>query len=110
MDYDEAQFYKGLLEGMILLSIWHEPIYGYIVSEALQVYGITLKEGSIYPILLRLERKKLISSEFRVSPNGPSRKYYCLTESGKEYVDHFLELWQTAKHAIDGLVRKEGSL
>ena len=71
---------RGTLEGCILKFLSEETTYGYELVEKLEQYGFEdIKEGTIYPLLVRLEKKGIIDSQFRPSPLGPSRKYYSLT-------------------------------
>ena len=65
---DKAQLMKGILEGCILKIIDQEETYGYEIVTRLQDYGFSdAKEGTLYPLLLRLEKKKLIKGTFRKS-------------------------------------------
>ena len=78
--FDQAQLRKGTLEGCILKIIDREPTYGYAIATTLRDCGFAdLTEGTLYPLLLRLERKGLIAAEYRAGSGGPSRKYYRLT-------------------------------
>ncbi|MPN21874.1 hypothetical protein SDC9_169256 [bioreactor metagenome] len=68
----------------------------------MQGYGFyDVKEGTIYPLLIRLEKKQIISSKYKDSPLGPKRKYYFLTEIGKEFLQEFIVLWNDVKDSID---------
>ena len=67
--YDKSQMMRGTLEGCILKIISVETTYGYEIVTKLQDFGFEdMKEGTIYPILVRLEKKNMISSQFRPSP------------------------------------------
>lgn len=93
--YDKSQLMRGTIEGCILKILYDEVTYGYDIVTKLQGYGFTdVKEGTIYPLLLRLEKKNMIISEFRISPLGPARKYYSLTEEGKVLLMEFKECWK----------------
>ena len=73
--FDQAQLRKGTLEGCILKIIDREPTYGYAIVTTLRDCGFAdLTEGTLYPLLLRLERKGLIAAEYRAGSGGPSRK------------------------------------
>ena len=64
--FDQAQLRKGTLEGCILKIIDREPTYGYAIATTLRDCGFAdLTEGTLYPLLLRLERKGLIGAEYR---------------------------------------------
>ena len=83
---DSTQMLKGLLEGCILKIVSNDETYGYEVCEKLTHYGFEgVSESSVYPILIRLEKKKLLYSVMKKSPLGPMRKYYYLTDEGSIY-------------------------
>ena len=63
------------------------------------------KEGTLYPLLLRLEKKKLIQAAYKPSPLGPSRKYYSLTAEGRSYVDDFYENWLLINKSIQEIFK-----
>ncbi len=68
--------------------LYHGRHYGYSLVRALSESGsISLKEGTIYPILARLDRDGLVRSEWVASDQGPPRKYYGLTSSGRQLFD-----------------------
>ncbi|WP_373458213.1 PadR family transcriptional regulator [Paenibacillus harenae] len=72
-----SQLLKGILEGCILSIIDKEMVYGYELSQKLQQFGLNdVSEGSIYPILLRLQKEKMIKGEVRASPTGPFHDRY----------------------------------
>lgn len=105
---DKTQLMKGLLEGCILKIIESNTTYGYEIIEMLKQSGMKdVSEGSIYPILLRLEKQKHVVSEFRPSPLGPKRKYYLITEEGRAYLTQFYEQWSNANKIVSVLF-KEG--
>ncbi|GAE29797.1 PadR family transcriptional regulator [Halalkalibacter hemicellulosilyticus] len=102
-----SQLLKGILEGCILAVISQQEVYGYELSMKLQDYGLKVSEGSIYPILLRLQKEKLITGEMRKSPSGPNRKYYLLTTEGQEALADFRVNWEALKKPVDLLMSKE---
>ena len=69
-----------------------------------------IKEGTIYPLLIRLEKKGIIKGEFKASPLGPDRKYYKLTEEGVRYMESFQESWSAIREAMDRLWQKGGNV
>jgi PadR family transcriptional regulator PadR len=82
------QLRKGILELAVMGVLYHEKHYGYSLVRALTETGsISLKEGTIYPILARLDRDGLVRSEWVESDQGPPRKYYALTSSGRQLFD-----------------------
>ena len=103
--YDKSQMMRGTLEGCILKIISVETTYGYEIVMKLQDFGFEdMKEGTIYPLLVRLEKKKMISSEFRPSPLGPSRKYYSLTEAGREQLREFEICWRSVSDTVESIL------
>ena len=76
---------RGTLEGCILKIISIKTTYGYEIIERLQGFGfVEVAEGTIYPLLLRLEKQGNITAEFMPSPLGPKRKYF--TKIGRAHV------------------------
>ncbi len=83
-----TQLRKGILELAVMGVLYREKHYGYSLVRALTETGsISLKEGTIYPILARLDRDGLVRSEWVESDQGPPRKYYALTSSGRQLFD-----------------------
>lgn len=108
--FDRAQLRKGTLEGCILKIISREATYGYAIAVTLRESGFAdLTEGTLYPLLLRLERKGLIAAEYRAGSGGPSRKYYRLTPDGAQCLAEFVAAWQTTGAAVNRILQdKEG--
>jgi PadR family transcriptional regulator PadR len=80
-----AQLRKGILELAIMGVLTCERHYGYSLVRALAEKGsVSLKEGTVYPILARLERDGVLRSEWIESEQGPPRKYYEITAAGRE--------------------------
>ncbi|MGF9858168.1 PadR family transcriptional regulator [Priestia endophytica] len=101
---NQSQLLKGILEGCILLVISQKEVYGYELSERLHQAGLTMvKEGSIYPVLARMQKLKWIKGTMKPSPSGPNRKYYKLTSEGKEALKQFEENWDDIIGAVSQL-------
>jgi PadR family transcriptional regulator PadR len=83
-----TQLRKGILELAVMGVLYHERHYGYSLVRVLSEGCVTpLKEGTIYPILARLNRDGLVGSEWVESGQGPPRKYYLLTAEGRKLFD-----------------------
>ena len=105
---DKSQLMKGILEGCILKIIQSSETYGYEIVTQLQENGLTeVREGTLYPLLLRLEKKKLITATFKPSPLGPSRKYYSLTGDGEEYLLSFLQNWNEITESVHKIFKED---
>lgn len=101
-----SQLLKGVLEGCILAIIKQSPTYGYELSLKLHDFGLTnISEGSIYPILLRLQKEGLIEGHMQPSPSGPRRKYYHLTPTGHDALSNFSEHWENIKGPVDTIIK-----
>lgn len=101
-----SQMLKGTLEGCVLAIISKSETYGYEISEQLKQYGFgKITEGTIYPLLLRLEKNNFIKAVYRESEVGPKRKYYFLTENGKEELISFKESYKELENAVNSLMK-----
>ena len=107
--FDQAQLRKGTLEGCILKIIDREPTYGYAIAATLRESGFAdLTEGTLYPLLLRLEKNGAVQAQ-RAGSGGPSRKYYQLTPDGAQCLAEFVAAWQTTGAAVNRILQdKEG--
>lgn len=104
-----SQLLKGILEGCILAIMERDEVYGYELSVKLAQYGFSfVSEGSIYPILLRMQKEKLIKGTMRASPSGPKRKYYHLTEDGKAALHEFRNNWNELKQSVERVLQQGG--
>ncbi|WP_028411058.1 PadR family transcriptional regulator [Bacillus sp. 123MFChir2] len=104
-----SQMLKGILEGCLLAIISEGEIYGYEMSEKLARYGFTMaSEGSIYPLLIRMQKEELIISTMKESSSGPKRKYYTLTEKGEDALDNFMERWEAMQSSVQRLLEGKG--
>lgn len=84
--------------------------YGYGILEILKHNGFSdITEGTIYPILIRLEKQGMLSSQLKESPLGPRRKYYSLTQKGESELSEFLQEWELLSKNVDGLIRGENA-
>ena len=104
-----SQMLKGTLEGCVLAIISKQETYGYEISQQLMAYGFgKITEGTIYPLLLRLEKRGSITASFRASPEGPQRKYYALTDLGQKELEEFFYHYQELTQAVEQLIQMTG--
>ena len=100
-----SQMLKGFLEGCILEIVNKKETYGYEICETLVSYGFSnINEGSVYPLLIRLEKKGLIYFMTKESRFGPMRKYYHLTEDGSIFLCEFVATWKLFRETIDKIL------
>lgn len=99
-----SQMLKGVLEGCILEIIRKQETYAYEISKQLEKYGFgEISEGTIYPIILRLQKSELLEATIQESNIGPKRKYYHLTEKGVISLNEFKNNWQKLANAVNQL-------
>lgn len=100
-----SQMLKGILEGCILKIIGQKEIYGYEMNLKLKEYGIsTVSDGTIYPLLLKLQKQGLIVGEMRSSDEGPMRKYYSLTDKGRLQLEIFEKEWEVLSNSVNNIL------
>jgi DNA-binding PadR family transcriptional regulator len=98
---------KGSLEGCVLEIIKRDKTYGYEITQQLRKLGFTeIVEGTVYTILVRLEKNKFVMIEKVPSELGPSRKFYSLTEVGHRELKHFWAKWDFVSSKINELREK----
>lgn len=101
----DSQMLKGVLTGSILLLLSKEELYGYGLSESLASFGFAnISKGTIYPLLLSLEKKKFIKGSMRASESGPKRKYYSITAEGLAEKERFLAQWSDLKNNMERII------
>lgn len=102
-----TEMLKGVLEGCILEIISRQETYGYEITRQLNALGFTdVVEGTVYTILIRLEKSKLVEVAKKPSDMGPPRKFFSLNEAGREELQKFWEKWEFVASKINQL--KEG--
>lgn len=103
-----SQMLKGILEGCLLGIIEKGETYGYEMIEKLESYGFQMiSEGSIYPVLMRMQKEGFVQSVLKASPSGPKRKYYTLTALGQKEYQEFKLRWNELSHSVNRLVEEE---
>ncbi|WP_244834487.1 PadR family transcriptional regulator [Clostridium sp. BJN0001] len=105
---NKSQLLKGCLEGCVLKVIESKnEIYGYDILKILNENGFSdVTEGTLYPMYTRLQKQKFLSFKIKKSPLGPSRKYYSLTDEGKEYLKEFTENWNYISKKVNKILKK----
>ena len=97
-----SQLLRGVLDLCLLAVVADEPAYGYEMTKRLRTRGLSIVgEGSIYPLLGRLERDGLVDTYRAASEGGPPRKYYRLSELGRRALETGIAEWAAARDAID---------
>jgi PadR family transcriptional regulator PadR len=89
-----TEILKGTLEGIVLAILSGQPAYGYEITARLREMGFSeVAEGTVYALLVRIERRGLVDVEKSPSEKGPPRKVYSLNATGQEYLEEFWRTW-----------------
>lgn len=100
-----TELLRGVLDLCLLAVISEEPSYGYEMTKRLRERGLaSVAEGSIYPLLGRLERDGLVETYRAASQGGPQRKYYRPSEAGRVALALGVSEWRAARAAIDAVL------
>lgn len=98
-----AELLQGTLDLLILKTLALEPMHGWGIAQRIQQISrdaLRLQQGSLYPALHRLERKRWIKAEWDVSDNNRRAKYYELTRSGRRQLENETESWKRFALAV----------
>lgn len=105
---EDSQLLRGILEGCVLAVIARGETYGYEILAELEKGGFeNLLEGTLYPVLTRLEKKGLIVCRKAKSPFGPIRKYYSISEVGQQYFGEFKKSYEKITAAAQEILKGE---
>jgi PadR family transcriptional regulator PadR len=96
---------KGLLEFLILDIVSSGEVYVADILERLGRTDFATREGTLYPLLSKMRQEGLLDYDWRESAAGPPRKYYRLTDLGREHLTEFRAYWATLTTLIDELGR-----
>lgn len=100
-----VQFKKGILEICVLVLLDKQDRYGYELVQKISD-KIEISEGSMYPLLRRLTKEGYFTTYLRESSEGPSRKYYKLTEQGRSYLHEQMQAWKEFSSAVNQLIEE----
>lgn len=103
-----TEMLKGVLEGCVLEIISNEETYGYEITKRLNELGFSdVVDGTVYTILMRLEKNKLVETTKKKSDMGPPRKFFKLNDAGREELKKFWTKWEFVSTKINQL-KEEG--
>lgn len=97
----KSQMRKGLLEYCILSIISRDEAYASDILDTLKEAQLVVVEGTVYPLLTRMKNEGLLSYRWQESTGGPPRKYYALTDEGRELLSQLDSEWQSICLAIN---------
>ena len=97
----ERQLRKGLLQFLVLAILNKGETYGYkLIASLSKQLGAEMAEGTIYPLLSRLQTEKLISAHWQIMESGPARKNYRITQSGQDLLAAMQAHWSQVNDGI----------
>jgi PadR family transcriptional regulator PadR len=99
-----TEMLKGALEGCVLEIISRQETYGYEITRRLNALGFTdVVEGTVYTILIRLEKNRLVEITKKPSDMGPPRKFFAINDAGREELQRFWGKWEFVSSKINEL-------
>jgi PadR family transcriptional regulator PadR len=102
----EGEMLKGHLDMIVLAALTNGPAHGYAIIQEIQRRSggaFELPEGTVYPVLHRLEKNGLLSSRWTIADSGRKRRTYTLTRRGRSALADQRATWQRFSAAISGL-------
>ena len=104
----KSDLLQGTLDMLILKVVAPGPIHGYAIAQRLQQMSgavLQVQQGSLYPALHRLERRKWVRAEWSASETGREARFYTLTRLGRKQLEEQRENWDRLSAAITGVMR-----
>ena len=102
----KAQMRKGVLELCILSLLQNQDAYASDIIEHLKKAKMIVVEGTLYPLLTRLKNADVLSYRWEESKSGPPRKYYTLTDYGKQILTELNATWKDLVDAVERTTNK----
>jgi PadR family transcriptional regulator PadR len=99
-----AQMRKGTLEFCILAIVSKKDCYASDIINTMKEKNLIVVEGTLYPLLTRQKNAGLLHYRWEESKQGPPRKYYALTEKGKEYLSELKNSWKELVDSVNSII------
>jgi PadR family transcriptional regulator PadR len=103
----QVQMRKGILEFCILEIISRGEVYASDMLEELTAAKMIVVEGTLYPLLTRLKNAQLLEYNWVESTSGPPRKYYRLTDTGRQFLEQLRQTWQELVDSTEFIIRNK---
>ena len=100
---ENSEILQGTLDLLVLKTLALEPMHGWGIAQRIQQISrevLQIQQGSLYPALYRLERKRWISAEWGASENNRRAKFYSLTKTGRQQLEKELANWERLSSAV----------
>lgn len=102
----QVQMRKGILEFCILHIIARGEVYASNMLDELTSSNIMVVEGTLYPLLTRLKNSGLLDYKWVESTSGPPRKYYVLTDTGREFLEELQQTWEELSTSVNKITQR----
>lgn len=102
----QAQMRKGILEYCILEILSKKPAYTSDIIKEMRDAKMIVVEGTLYPLLTRLKNAGLLNYKWEESQQGPPRKYFELTQTGKDNLAELRKSWQEIVSSVNSITKK----
>lgn len=106
LENTKAQMRKGILELCVLSIISEKEAYPSDIIKRLKQAELIVVEGTLYPLLSRLKNAELLNYNWKESKSGPPRKYYHLTDTGKEFLVGLQDTWKHLTKSVNHSLKK----
>lgn len=106
-DNNKAQMKKGVLEYCILLILARRDCYANEIISELKESKMIVVEGTLYPLLTRQKNAGLLTYRWEESTQGPPRKYYSITDTGKEFLTELNNSWRELVDSVEHLRNRQ---
>ena len=110
-DDDRLALVPGTLEMLVLKTLSLAPMHGWGIGDRIQQLSrdaFRVNQGTLYPLIERLQQKGWVTAEWRASENNRRAKYYLITRAGAKRLAAEQRDWARSTHAIDLILRTEG--
>jgi transcriptional regulator len=107
-DTAKSDLLQGTLDMLVLKIVALGPIHGYAIAQRLQQMSnsvVQVQQGSLYPALHRLEKRKWLKAEWAATDTGREARFYTLTRLGRQQLAEQRESWERLSAAISGILR-----
>lgn len=101
-----SQMRKGVLEFCILSIIRKSEVYPSDIIDQMKAAGLSILEGTLYPLLTRLKNAELLSYRWEESATGPPRKYFSLTDKGETFYQELQQTWKQLADAVHQIIQE----
>jgi PadR family transcriptional regulator PadR len=106
----QSEMRKGIAEMYVLSALSGDDLYGYRVTQILEKFQtLVMKESTLYLILARLERDRLVTVRKVASDKGPKRKYFALSPTGRERLMNMTLFWRAFSQDVTEFLNRETS-